>query len=62
VRISGRAGAGAAFWLWALLIALSCVCAIAGRSLGQMPHERRPVLLIDIKGAIGFVSAAHLAR
>jgi membrane-bound serine protease (ClpP class) len=27
-----------------------------------MPHERRPVLLIDIKGAIGFVSAAHLAK
>ena len=46
------------------LVALLFICLLAapcGDALGQRAPER-PVLLIDIKGAIGFVAAAQLAK
>jgi membrane-bound serine protease (ClpP class) len=48
----------------AWLIALLCICVLAlpfGDALGQEAPER-PALVIDIKGAIGFVAAGQLAK
>jgi membrane-bound serine protease (ClpP class) len=48
----------------AWLVAMLCLCAIAAianHARGQ-DAPAQPVLVIDIKGAIGFVSAEHLAK
>jgi membrane-bound serine protease (ClpP class) len=50
--------------LAAYLVALLCVCLLAAPSddaFGQSAREG-PVIMIDIKGAIGFVAAGHLAK
>jgi membrane-bound serine protease (ClpP class) len=49
-----------AWWLASLLLAL-CLAAPWQNARAQPPQDP-PVLLIDIKGAIGFVAAAHLAK
>jgi membrane-bound serine protease (ClpP class) len=62
-----RCGAGisvGAFPLPATLIAILCVCILAvpfGDAVGQEAADR-PALVIDIKGAIGFVAAGQLAK
>jgi membrane-bound serine protease (ClpP class) len=47
----------------AWLVGLFCLCLIAahGAALAQEAKES-PIVMIDIKGAIGFVAAGHLAR
>jgi membrane-bound serine protease (ClpP class) len=48
----------------AWLVALLCICVLGlpfGDAVGQEAPER-PVLVIDIKGAIGFVAAGQLAK
>jgi membrane-bound serine protease (ClpP class) len=48
----------------AWLIALLCICVLVlpfGNAVGQAAPDR-PVLVIDIKGAIGFVSAGQLTK
>ena len=49
-----------AWWLASLLLAL-CLAAPWQNARAQPPQDP-PVLLIDIKGAIGCVAAAHLAK
>src|SRR5262245_3308556 len=53
----------AAAALWALLAAalLLLLTAPLGDARAQEPPDR-PVLLVDIKGAIGFVAAGQLAK
>src|SRR4029453_16604769 len=46
------------------LIALLCICMVSlpfGSAVGQEAPDR-PALVIDIKGAIGFVAAGQLAK
>lgn len=47
---------------WLIAIVLACVFAASfDAALGQPPPDR-PVLLVDIKGAIGFVAVGQLAK
>jgi membrane-bound serine protease (ClpP class) len=48
-----------------IILAVATFAALAPDGRGQAPEkavEKRPVLLIDIKGAIGFVTTSHLER
>ena len=58
--ISAAGDNGSVAWFFALFF----ICFLATPSnpaVGQSTQDR-PVLLIDIKGAIGFVAAGHLAK
>jgi membrane-bound serine protease (ClpP class) len=50
-----------AFWV-ALLVCASLIGATAGGRAAAQPAAERAVLLVDIKGAIGFVTAEQLAK
>ena len=61
---AGISGGALSHPMPAWLIALLCLCVLAlpfGDAVGQEVPER-PALVIDIKGAIGFVAAGQLAK
>src|SRR5262245_6598549 len=47
---------------WLLLLLCICVLAVPGDDAAAQSAPDRPVLVIDIKGAIGFVSAGQLTK
>jgi membrane-bound serine protease (ClpP class) len=61
-RAAIRRGAGQG--LSACLVAMLCLCLVAAHANGAFAQEAKQeaVVMIDIKGAIGFVAAEHLAK